>query len=310
VSAEPLVGIVRAELAAIAPARRCDRLAEVSALFHTAGALHLRGRGTVAVHLDVAASAIARRAFALLASLRVHAEIRTYRQPAFGRPMRFQLHVDGDEVALGVLEEAGVLDAARRPLGRPPGRVIARECCRGAYLRGAFLGSGSLSGGAAPHLEIRTPTHAGASFIRSVASVGDVRLRVLDRDAHSVAYAKAWAEIEGYLVAAGAIDTVLSLEERAVVAELRAEANRLANADHANLVRTARAAREQLAAVDTLRVSGALELLPDQLREAAALRVRYPSSSLRELAARADPPATKAALQRRLARIVELATGS
>ena len=59
---------------------------------------------------------------------------------------------------------------------------------------------------------------------------------------HTAAYAKGWEEIEGYLVAAGAIDSVLALEERSVVAEMRAEANRLANADHANLVRTARAA--------------------------------------------------------------------
>ncbi len=248
-STTPLAEAVRAELAAIAPTRRCDRLAEISALFHTAGALHLLGRGTLALHLDVAASATARRGFALLASLRVHAEVRTYRRPAFDQATRFQLHVDGTPDALAVFEEAGVLDAEHRPLERPPGRVIARRCCRGAYLRGAFLGSGSLSGGHAPHLEVRTPTHAGASFVRSVASVDGVRLRVLDRRAHAVAYAKGWIHIEGYLVAAGATEAVLSLEERAVVAEMRAEANRLANADHANLVRTARAAREQLAAV-------------------------------------------------------------
>ena len=53
---------VRNELAAIAPARRCDTLAEISALFHTAGSLHLRGHGELAFHLDVSASSVARRA--------------------------------------------------------------------------------------------------------------------------------------------------------------------------------------------------------------------------------------------------------
>ena len=76
---------VRAELAAIAPRRRCDRLAEISALFHTAGTVHLRGRGAVAFHLDLGSSAAARRAFALLAELRVPAEIRTYTMQSFGR---------------------------------------------------------------------------------------------------------------------------------------------------------------------------------------------------------------------------------
>ena len=57
---------LREELAAIAPARECDRLAELSGLFHVAGRAHLRGRGSVDVHLDVSSSTVARRAFALL----------------------------------------------------------------------------------------------------------------------------------------------------------------------------------------------------------------------------------------------------
>ncbi len=306
-SAGTLAENVRAELAAIAPTRRCDRLAEISALFHTAGALHLRGRGAVSFHLDLASSAVARRAFALLAELRVHAEIRTYTRRAFDGATRYQLHVDGTTEALEVLEEAGVLDALRLPLEKPPGRVVARECCRGAYLRGAFLGAGSLSGPRSPHLELRTPTLAGATFLRSVAHVEDVRLRVAERQSHAVAYAKGWEEIEGCLVAAGALDAVLALEERSVIAEMRAEANRLANADHANLVRTARAAQEQLAAARRLQADSSIGGLPDRLREAAELRLRHPELSLRELAAHASPPATKAAMQRRLARIVELA---
>jgi DNA-binding protein WhiA len=132
-------------------------------------------------------------------------------------------------------------------------------------------------------------------------------LRVEERPSHTRAYAKGWEEIEGYLLAAGVVDAVLGLEERSVVAEMRAEANRLANADHANLVRTARAARRQLEAAHGLRSSGTLEALPEPLREAAHLRLRHPSFSLRELAALTSEPASKAAMQRRLARIVEIA---
>jgi len=302
-----LVDDVRAELAAIAPPRRCDRLAEVSALFHTAGVVHLRGRGAVTFHLDLGSSAAARRAFALLAELGVPAEIRTYVTRSFARSTRFQLHLEGSEHTLATLAQAGVLDGENRPLDRPPGRVVARSCCRGAYLRGAFLGGGSLTGPRSPHLEVRTPTSAGASFLRSVGSAQDVRLRVEERSSHARAYAKGWEEIEGYLLAAGVVDTVLALEERSVVAEMRAEANRLANADHANLVRTAHAAQRQLEAVRRLRASGELEALPERLREAAALRQRHPTLSLRELAGLASPAATKAGMQRRLAKVVELA---
>src|SRR5262249_61235452 len=104
-------------------------------------------------------------------------------------------------------------------------------------------------------------------------------------------------------------DAVIALEERAIVATARSDANRLANADHANLVRAGRAAALQLEALRKLRADGSLDALDDRLRQAAELRLRNPTLSLRELAARADPPATKAGMQRRLARLVELAEG-
>ncbi|MET0563952.1 MAG: hypothetical protein ABW114_10970, partial [Gaiellaceae bacterium] len=86
---------VRAELAGIAPARECDRLAELSALFHFAGRLHLLGRGEVSLHLDLSSAAVARRAFTILRELGVRSEIRTYQRHAFGRETRYQLHVEG-----------------------------------------------------------------------------------------------------------------------------------------------------------------------------------------------------------------------
>jgi len=301
-----LAADARAELAAIAPERACDRLAELSALFHGAGSLHLRGRGTVALHLDLASSAVARRAFALLRTLGLDSEIRTYKRRAFDRATRFQLHLAGDDATLATLVEAGVLDRLHRPLPRPPRRVAARACCRGAYLRGAYLAGGSLST-RAPHLELRTSSGEGARFLQEVSAGIGLKLAVAERAGYALAYTKSWDGIEGLLGAAGATDAVLALEERAVVAAARAQANRLANADHANLVRTSRAAQEQLEAARALRADGSLERLDDRLREAAELRLRHPSLSLSELAARAEPPATKAGMHRRMRRVVQLA---
>jgi cell division protein WhiA len=298
---------LRNELASIAPTRGCCRLAEVSALFHSAGTVHLRGRGELALHLDLASPAGARRAFALLRELGIRSEIRTYRRRAFDRATRYQLHVQGDERALAVLVEAGVLSGRHAPLERPPKRVVGRACCRGAYLRGAMLGGGSISGPRSPHLELRTTSREGAEFLRSVAASDEIAVAVLDRGRYALAYAKGLDTIEALLAAAGATDAVLALEERAVVASTRAEANRLANADHANLVRTSRAAQAQLEALRALQSTGGLDRLPDRLHEVARLRLRNPTLSLRELAAKCDPPATKASVHRRLRKLQELA---
>jgi DNA-binding protein WhiA len=294
---------LRNELAQIAPDSDCDRLAELSGLFHVAGSVHLRGRGEVALHLDLASSAVARRAFALLRAFDVDSEIRTYQQHAFDRPTRYQLHVEGSPHAYETLHRAGVLDGSHRPLERPPQRVLARRCCRGAYLRGALLGAGSLSGPRDPHLEIRTAEAEGARFLAEVAAREGAELQLLDRGRHAVAYAKGIEPIADALVAAGATDTVLVLEESSVLSAIRADANRLANADHANLVRTSRAAHAQLEAVRRLSLDG----LPDDLLELAQLRLRHPTASTAELASRCKPQLTKASAYRRLRRLVELA---
>jgi DNA-binding protein WhiA len=130
---------------------------------------------------------------------------------------------------------------------------------------------------------------------------------VLDRGRHAVAYAKGLDTIEAVLTSAGAGDTVLAFEERSVVAGARAEANRLANADHANLVRTSRAAQEQLEAVRSLQRAGVLDRLPERLHEIARLRLRHPTLPLRELAAKCEPPTTKASVHRRLRKLQDLA---
>jgi cell division protein WhiA len=206
-----------------------------------------------------------------------------------------------------VLHEAGVLDARLGPLERPPRRVVARACCRGAYLRGVLLGAGSLGGPPARHLEIRTTSLDGARFLARLAASVEAPLKTADRGRHAVAYAKGSQAIASVLAAAGASDAVLGLEERAVIGATRARANRLANADHANLVRAGRAAHAQLLAIRRLEERGMLADLPAPLREAAKLRARHPSLSLRELGRKARPPLAKAALHRRLSQLVRLA---
>lgn len=270
--------------------------------------MHLLGRGRISLHLDFGTSAVARRAFALLRSFEVPAEIRTYRARSFERATRYQLHVAGEGRALQVLNEAGVLTSRLAPVERPPKRVVARSCCRGAYLRGALLGGGSVSGPGSPHLEIRCTSSEGAEFLGSIAREEGARLAVHVRRRDVVAYAKGVAEIAGVLAAAGAGDTALTLEERAVVSATKASANRLANADHANLVRASRAAHPQLRAVERLARRGELERLPAPLREVAELRARHPTLSLRELALKCRPQTTKATVHRRLRKLVELGT--
>jgi DNA-binding protein WhiA len=313
---------VRGELAAIEPRKACCRLAELSALVRSAGSIRLRGSGRIAVHLEVASPAVARRAFSLLRRYRVPCEIRVYRRRAFEQETRFQLHLgersaeSGGDGGVGgnmgpravqALNEAGIVGRRLEPLARPPARVIARSCCRASYLRGAFLAAGSVSGPRSAHFELRAPDVEGARFLAGLATEEGIPLQVAERRGHAIAYAKAADGIADLLAFLGAQNAALRFGEDAVVASTRARANRLANADHANIGRASRAAEAQLRAIERLRAQGRLELVSPPLRELAELRTRHPSLSLAELAKRCRPPATKAAAHRRLSKLRRLA---
>jgi cell division protein WhiA len=298
---------VRGELAAIDPRKPCCRLAELSALVRTAGSVHLRGSGRLSVHLEVASPPVARRAFALVRGYGLPCEIRIFRRPAFERGTRYQLHLPDDPRVLQALHEGGILGARLTPLDRPPRRVVRGSCCRTAYLRGAFLAAGSVSGPRDAHLELRAANAEGAELYAELAAAEGFRLAVRSRRAHAFAYLKGIETVPEFLAMLGAHDTALRLEEAAVVAATRARANRLTNADHANIRRASRAAGAQLRAIERLRREGRLETLEPELREIAALRTRHPTLSLQELALRCSPPATKASAQRRLGRLRRLA---
>jgi DNA-binding protein WhiA len=212
-----------------------------------------------------------------------------------------------DPRALQVLNEIGVLDTRLVPLEQPPRRIVARSCCRAAYLRGALLAAGSVSGPPNAHLELRAATPEAAAFLARIAGEEGFSLTVHERNRHAIAYAKSVDTIAELLAFLGAGEAALRLGEDAVVAATKARANRLANADHANIVRASRAADAQLRAIKRLETAGRLDELPVELKHVARVRTRHPTLSLRELAAKCKPPLTKAAAQRRLAKLQRLA---
>lgn len=298
---------VRSELSAIDPVKPCCRLAELSALARTGGSIHFRGGGRVSIDVRLSSAPVARRAFSLLRSYGVPCEVRTYRQQAFERSTRFELYLEDDARALQALNEAGVLDLSLAPLEQPPVRVIARSCCRAAYLRGVLLAAGSVTGPPNPHLEFRLPDRERARFVSSVAAEDDVELAIRSRGSHAIAYAKGRERITELLAFMGANEAALAFEEDAVVSATRSAANRLANADHANLKRSSLAAVGQLRAINKLQANGDLARLDPKLQELASLRLEHPTVSLAELGKLCRPPAPKPTVHRRLRKLQRLA---
>ena len=190
--------------------------------------------------------------------------------------------------------------------------IVEEECCRAAFLRGAFLAGGSVTDpGKGYHLEVAT-THP------SVARETDALIRetmgitpkIAKRGGGHVLYLKQNELISDFLAYLGAPVASMGIMEAKLEKELNNKVNRRCNCDDANLSKVVEAAMEQIAAIRTLRERGVLEKLPDKLQQAATAREENPEAALAELAGMMEPPITKPAMSHRLKRLVELAKES
>lgn len=277
-----LAGEVKGELARIQPARACCRRAELLGLMH----------GTAAGQLRTMDHATARTAVLLAASLGV--PVTTPRTVitdgrARARGARHHLVVDAD------LEGVGSWAWQDAP-----------ACDRRSFLRGALLGSGSISfGPSGPHVEFVHRTEEAATDLAGLLSELGVRALGSERRGHHVVYLKGQDEIALLFGLVGANRGVLELETQRVGRDVRARLNRLINAEQANLGRTVRAADRQLAAIDRLEADGSLARAAPALRDAAAQRRRMPDADLDSLAEALG--VSRSAMNHRLRRLVELA---
>lgn len=185
--------------------------------------------------------------------------------------------------------------------------VLEENCCRIAFLRGAFLSGGSVTDPQKGyHLELST-SHQSVSR-EMVALMRDLDLEPKDapRKGNAVIYFKQSDRIEDFLTSIGAPISAMEVMNAKLEKDLRGSVNRRVNCDAANLDKAVEAAMGQIEAIRILEESGVLATLPEKLQEVARLRREHPADTLVQLAGRCDPPITKSALNHRLRKLIEM----
>jgi DNA-binding protein WhiA len=187
--------------------------------------------------------------------------------------------------------------------------VIEDDCCRVAFLRGAFLAGGSVTDPTKGyHLELTT-THQ--SVARECYTLIEESLRFIPKTAtrsgSQVLYLKQSELISDFLTYLGAPVAAMGIMEARLEKELNNSVNRRCNCDDANISKVIDAAQEHLNAIRCLRKRGLLEHLPPKLQQAAQARESNPEASLSELAQMMEPPITKPAMNNRLKKLMEAA---
>jgi DNA-binding protein WhiA len=299
---------VRDELAHVPLVGGTPTLHEASGLLRVAGSLVLSGGGFgFGATLRTASGPVARRLRAALLSLGAEPEVEVHRPGGLHRTAGYRVRVEGGDAP--VLRALGLLDAQGHPSpARQPARDGPAEEVR-AYVRGAVMGAGSFSDprGAA-HAEVSVPSEGAGTHLAALLGVtGAPGARCA---AHGDGWRVVWKsgpQIGTVLAALGAHTAFLEWDDGRLRRELRGEANRVANADRANLTRAVGAATRHVEAIERLVSAVGWEGLPEGLRGVALARVTNPEASLTELGALLDPPVGKSAVHRRLAALGELA---
>lgn len=187
--------------------------------------------------------------------------------------------------------------------------VVEEECCKAAFLRGAFLAGGSVTDPEKGyHLELATTHHSVArETFALMEEVLGFYPKSAARGGGQVLYLKQSDMICDCLTYLGAPVAAMGILEAKLEKELNNKVNRRCNCDDANTSKVVEAAQEQLSAIRTLRERGILEHLPQKLQAAAAAREANPESSLTELAAMMEPPISKPAMNNRMKKLVQTA---
>ena len=196
-------------------------------------------------------------------------------------------------------------DAASTPVHHVNLSVLEEDCCRAAFLRGAFLAGGSMSDPEKRcHLELVTDHRSVAGEAVALLLEMGFSPRTTTRAGRCVIYFKQSEAAEDFFTTVGASGAALELMNAKVEKEMRNAINRRVNCDSANADKIVSAAQAQLDKIRALDAELGIGNLPPELSALALLRVANPEASLADLAALSDPPVTKSCINHRLRKLM------
>ena len=292
----------------IASGRHC-RLAETAAILSLCGKIVITENDRYCVKIQTENLAVARKYFTLLKkTFNIRAEVSVRKS----REVRFcSVIVSKDPEArrlLGetcLLDEDGNVSECMSPMHH---RLLRQNCCRRAFIRGAFLAVGSVSDPKKSyHFEIVCTAPEKARQLQELLASYDVDAKVVLRKRHYVVYIKEGSQIVELLGLMGAHISLMQLENVRIVKEMRNSVNRKVNCETANLNKTVSAAVRQAEDIRYIQEKIGLDKLPMDLEETARLRLEHTEASLKELGDMLSPKVGKSGVNHRLRKLSQIA---
>ena len=190
----------------------------------------------------------------------------------------------------------------------PDKKIIQKECCKRAFLRGTFLAAGSISDPEKGyHLEIVCSTMERAEQIQSIMKEFELDARIVTRKKNQVVYLKEGSQIVDFLGVVEAGSALMNLENIRIRKEISNNINRKVNCETANIGKTVSAAVKQIEDIRYIETHVGFSQLTEELEETAVCRLRYPEATLKELGEMMNPPVGKSGVNHRLRKLGRIA---
>ena len=188
------------------------------------------------------------------------------------------------------------------------GLYLEKTCCKRAFIRGAFMASGSMTDpNKAYHFEIVCRTPEQAARLQELMREFETEPKIIERKNYYVVYLKEGSQIVDMLNVMEAYVSLMNLENVRILKEMRNSVNRQVNCETANISKTVNAAVKQIADIELIRDTDGLDSLPLPLREMAMVRLEYPEAPLKDLGKYMDPPVGKSGINHRLRKLAVVA---
>lgn len=305
---------VKNELSHIEPDKKCCQLAEIAGFIRVCGSLRLAGGGKFRIIITTDNAAVARHYKKLIKEyFKIDTELEIGEGTSPHKTHSYSLTIGPENLSEQILRETGILLVKEGNNYISDGiydDLIKSKCCKKSYLRGMFMGSGTMnSPEKGYHLEFVCNSKALANDLKKmINSFVDLNAKIVERKSSQIVYMKNSNYISDTLALMGAHTQMLEFENVRIARGIKNDAVRMTNCDNANTDRSLDASQRQIAAIRKIENKLGITALPDKLQDVARLRLENPEANLTQLAEMMNPPMKKSGINNRIRKIEEIAS--
>ncbi len=285
--------------------------AELSGIVKLAGTIQIAGYKKMNLKISTELNSVARKIFKILKSdFNINTTIVVNKNQMLKRNNSYILTIKSDMGSEQLMKELGLLENEDGflPYNKVPSWVLEDDECKKAFIRGAFLGGGSVSDPEKNyHLEFVTSNEEFAESLMILINSLGLNSKIVCRKNSYVVYLKESEQISDLLSHIGGFQALLSLQNTKILKQMRNNVNRLVNCETANLSKTVNAAVRQVENIKLIQSKIGISKLPKNLQQIALLRVENEDLTLKELGELLNPPISKSGVNHRLKKIEEIA---